>query len=123
MKTELERITPYQTKDGSLIRELMHPTRHGNTTQSLAHATVAVGASTRSHYHRTSEELYHVIAGQGQISLGTEVLELNVGDTVLITPGTPHRVRNTGTEPLQLLCCCSPPYAHDDTVVVAGKDD
>jgi len=119
MKTSFDEVEPYRTKDGSLIRELMHPTLHGNIAQSLAHATIDAGLSTRSHYHRHSEELYHVIAGRCRLSIGTEVVDLAVGDTVLIAPGTPHSVYNPGPEPVQLLCCCSPPYAHEDTVLVA----
>ena len=51
IKTEYSKIQPYATKDGSIIRELMHPNVH----------------------------------------------------------------ENTGTVPLKILCCCAPPYSHDDT--------
>ena len=37
------------------------------------------------------------------------------GDTVCIRPGMPHRVQNTSDRPLKILCCCTPPYADDDT--------
>ena len=33
----------YETRDGSLIRELMHPAVHGNRAQSLAEATIRPG--------------------------------------------------------------------------------
>ena len=32
--------------------------------------------------------------------------------------GVAHKLWNTGEEPLVLLCCCSPPYSHDDTVLL-----
>ena len=32
-------------------------------------------------------------------------------------PGAEHKLFNTGDEPLVLLCCCSPAYSHDDTVL------
>jgi len=38
--TIYEEIEPYITKDGSIIRELIHPAVHGNSNQSLAEATV-----------------------------------------------------------------------------------
>ena len=44
MKTRLADIAPYITRDGSAIRELMHPDVHGNRAQSLAEAVVAAGA-------------------------------------------------------------------------------
>lgn len=115
MKTRYREIPPYPTKDGSEIRELMHPAHHGNRNQSLAEAMVPPGTATLLHRHHASEELYHVTAGRGRMTLGDERFELAPGDTVLIPPGTPHRVENDGDEALRLLCCCAPPYAHDDT--------
>ena len=115
MKTEYAATPPYITKDGSEIRELMHPSTHGNYTQSLAEAIVAPGATTRLHRHRQSEELYHITAGHGHMTLGEENFAVGPGDSVCIPPGTPHCIANTGTEPLRILCCCVPAYAHDDT--------
>lgn len=108
-------VPSYVTKDGSEIRELMHPAAHGNRRQSLAEATVQPGARTQLHRHALTEELYHVTAGSGLMTLGDSVLKVGAGDTVLIAPGTPHRIEATGSEPLRILCCCSPAYSHEDT--------
>ena len=115
MHTRYREIPAYDTKDGSEIRELMHPRVHGNRNQSLAEAVVEPGATTRLHRHARTEELYHITRGSGEMRLGTETFAVAVGDTVCIPPGTPHNIRNTGTEPLHILCSCSPPYSHDDT--------
>lgn len=114
-KVEYAQAVPYLTLDGSLIRELMHPRRHSNHAQSLAEATVAVGATTRLHRHTKTEELYHFTHGEGLMTLADEVFAVRQGDTVCIHPGTPHRVQNTGDGPLKILCCCTPPYADNDT--------
>ncbi|MCE1181689.1 MAG: cupin domain-containing protein [Rhodocyclales bacterium] len=108
-------ILPYITKDGSEIRELMHPAQHGNRAQSLAEATLAPGQRTQLHRHQITEELYHVTAGSGVMRLGEESFPIQPGDTIHIAPGTPHALVNTGTEPLRVLCCCSPAYRHEDT--------
>ena len=108
---------PYVTRDGSTIRELMHPSVHGNTGQSLAEAMIAPGQQTLLHRHRLTEEIYYVIEGDGKMTLGTRQFELNAGDTVAIPAGTYHSVFNSGTVPLVLLCACSPAYSHDDTDV------
>ncbi len=115
MRSRYSDAPPYVTKDGSAIRELMHPAVHGNRAQSLAEATVPPGAETRLHLHRVTEELYHVTQGQGQMTLGERVFDVQAGDTVCIPPGTPHRIRNVGAVPLKILCACAPAYAHDDT--------
>lgn len=108
-------IAPYLTKDGSEVRELMHPSVHGNRNQSLAEARVPPGGITALHRHRASEELYSVLEGTGQMTLGDKRFAVAAGDTVCIPPGTPHRIENTGAGTLKILCCCAPPYSHDDT--------
>lgn len=105
----------YMTKDGSEIRELMHPAVHGNVQQSLAEARVLPGVRTTPHRHHATEELYHVIDGEGLMELGEQMFEVKVGDTVCIPPGTRHCITATGGRPLRFLCCCSPAYRHEDT--------
>jgi mannose-6-phosphate isomerase-like protein (cupin superfamily) len=106
---------PFETKDGSEIRELMHPAVHGNSNQSLAEARVLPGQKTALHRHHRSEELYHVSAGEGLMTLGERRFAIGPGDTVAIAPKIAHCVENTGTAPLVILCCCSPAYSHRDT--------
>lgn len=108
-------VPAYVTKDGSIIRELMHPAVHDNTNQSLAEAMVPPGTRTRLHRHQRTEELYHITSGEGRMTLGTETFLVRVGDTLCIPPGTPHCIEALGAEPLRLLCCCAPAYSHGDT--------
>ncbi len=122
-KTRYQDIPSFVTKDGSIIRELMHPVAHGNRQQSLAEAIVPPGARTIRHRHHCSEELYHFTAGSGWMELGGERFEVRPGDTVHIAPGTPHALVNSGDEELRLLCCSSPPYDHDDTELLPGDVD
>jgi len=108
------------TRDGSIIRELMHPVSHGCEKQSLAEAVVPMGEKTALHRHLLSEEIYYILAGCGQISIGDKDHLVAVGDTVCILPGIPHNIENTGDEALIFLCCCTPPYSHDDTELLGG---
>lgn len=118
-KTSLSDVPSYVTKDGSEIRELLHPDRHPVRHQSLAEAVVPVGAGTCLHRHRVSEEIYHLTRGSGMMTLGAERFPVTAGDSVAIPPGTPHRIDNTGGEPLHMLCCCAPAYSHADTDLLA----
>ena len=115
MKTSYGEITPYVTKDGSEVRELMHPAVHGNTKQSLAEATVLPGCRTLLHRHRTTEEIYYIVEGAGEMRLGDDRFAVSAGDTICIAPGTAHCIENTGTAVLTILCACSPAYDHADT--------
>jgi mannose-6-phosphate isomerase-like protein (cupin superfamily) len=108
-------VQPYVTKDGSEIRELMHPSIHGNAAQSLAEATVPAGCTTLLHRHVITEELYHITAGEGLMTLGERQFIVQVGDTICIPPGMPHCIEALGNAALVLLCCCSPAYDHADT--------
>lgn len=115
MLTHYAEIPAYVTKDGSEIRELLHPTPHGARNQSLAEAIVRPGQHTERHRHHRTEEIYHVTAGTGRMTLGDRQFEVSVGDSILIAPGTLHCIEATGSADLRILCCCSPPYDHGDT--------
>jgi len=106
--TALAATTPFTTKDGSTIRELHH-----TGAQSLAEATVDTGAATQRHYHRAAEEIYVILEGEGRMEVDGEERPVAPGDAVLIPPGSWHEI--TAATPLRFLCCCAPPYAHEDT--------
>ena len=107
MKTILGETEKYITKDGSIIRELMHPDEHVSSifsvkNQSLAEATVPAGVATVLHKHALTEELYHITSGKGLMTLGKEQFTVSVGDTVCIPPRTPHCIKNTGNKDLKI---------------------
>jgi mannose-6-phosphate isomerase-like protein (cupin superfamily) len=111
----LDDLVPFVTRDGSSIRELAGLVSLPARQQSLAEATVPARGETGEHYHRNTEELYLFTSGMGRMRLGDEERSVRAGDCVVIPPGMPHKLFNDGDEPLVLLCCCSPPYTHEDT--------
>lgn len=119
MHTRYADIPAYITKDGSEIRELLHPDQHGACNQSLAEAIIHPGQHTQLHRHLRTEEIYHVTAGSGLMTLGDTQFMVAVGDSVLIPPDTPHCIEAIGTSNLHILCCCSPAHSHDDTDLIA----
>jgi mannose-6-phosphate isomerase-like protein (cupin superfamily) len=108
-----EQQAPFTTKDGSTIRSLLDLSNAPVRNQSLAEASLPAGTEIERHYHRLSEEFYYVTDGSGVMEVDGEEREISVGDAVLIPAGAWHRLR--AVEPLRFLCCCSPPYSHDDT--------
>ena len=115
MKTAYTDIASFVTKDGSLIRELIHPNSHNATTLSFAEAIVEPGITTHLHRHLRAEEIYHITSGTGQMRLGEREFAISAGDSIVIAPGTAHNVTNTGGDSLKILCACHPPYADEDT--------
>jgi mannose-6-phosphate isomerase-like protein (cupin superfamily) len=108
-----ENQKPFTTKDGSTIRSLLDVSNAPVANQSLAEATLPAGSFTDRHYHRASEEFYYVLAGRGLMEIDGGEREVGPGDAILIPAGAWHQIR--AIEPLQFLCCCAPPYAHEDT--------
>lgn len=108
-------VAAYITKDGSEIRELLHPGQHAIKNQSLAEARIPPGTRTIRHRHNLTEEIYHVTQGSGLMQLGEATFPVSVGDSIAIAPGTAHAIENTGVESLHILCCCAPAYSHEDT--------
>ena len=113
----LNSAPPFITKDGSEIRELLAHRNSSIRNQSLAEARLPVGGATQEHFHPRAEEIYYLTHGTGRIRIETEEREVGVGDAIAIRPGQKHKLWNTGTEPLRLLCCCAPAYEHADTII------
>jgi mannose-6-phosphate isomerase-like protein (cupin superfamily) len=108
------------TKDGSEIRELLGPRNSGLANQSLAEARLPAGQATTPHWHESTEEIYYIQTGQARMRVGDETRHVRAGDAIAIPPGQLHQIVNTGRQTLIFLCCCAPPYEHDDTVLVEG---
>jgi mannose-6-phosphate isomerase-like protein (cupin superfamily) len=113
----LNAVAPFITKDGSEIRELLAHRNSAIRNQSLAEARLPVGAATQEHFHPKAEEIYYITHGIGRMRIEGEMREVKVGDAIAIPPGRKHKLWNTGSETLRLLCCCAPAYENDDTVI------
>jgi mannose-6-phosphate isomerase-like protein (cupin superfamily) len=111
----LSEAPPFVTKDGSEIRELLAYRNSAIRNQSLAEARLPVGAATQEHYHAKTEEIYFITSGEGRMRIEGETREVRAGDAIAIPPGQKHKLWNTGSAPLTLLCCCAPCYEHRDT--------
>ena len=115
--TNVERVPAFTTKDGSEIRELLAHRNSCIRRQSLAEARLPVGAATTPHHHPQTEEIYYVLEGHGSMQIGSEIRPVGPGDAIAIPPATRHQIRNTGSVVLKFLCCCTPAYEDEDTVL------
>jgi mannose-6-phosphate isomerase-like protein (cupin superfamily) len=111
----LDAAEPFVTADGSTIRELCGIPTGGTVKQSLAEASLEPGQSTQRHYHAETEEIYFVVEGEGDMEIDGDRARVGPGDAIPIAPGAWHELRNTGEGTLRILCCCAPPYRHEDT--------
>lgn len=109
----LSQQTPFTTKDGSTICSLLDLSNAPVANQSLAEAAVPTGGATERHYHKLSEEFYFIQEGTGTMEIDGESREVGPGDAILIPAGAWHQI--TAAQTLKFLCCCAPPYSHEDT--------
>ena len=104
---------PFTTKDGSTIRSILDRTNAPVQNQSLAEARVPAGGWTQMHFHKIAEEFYFILEGRGTMMIDGESRAVGPGDAILIPPGAWHMI--VADEALRFLCCCAPPYSHEDT--------
>jgi len=112
------KVQPFITKDTAEIREILNPRNSSLQNQSLAEARVAPGKATVEHRHPSSEEIYYILEGEGKMKIEGETQEIGSGDGIVIPPGKRHKIWNTGNGELVFLCCCSPAYSDEDTIMV-----
>ena len=110
-----ERAVAFTTLDGSTIRVLLDARLGGARNQSLAEATLEPGQETQRHYHAETEEIYVVLAGEGDMEVDGDRARVAPGDAILIPPGAWHQLRADESGELRVLCCCAPPYRDEDT--------
>ena len=116
----LNEVPAFTTKDGSEIRELLAHRNSAIRNQSLAEARLPAGGATQEHYHPQCEEIYYITHGAGKIRIENETRDVKPGDAIAIPPGRKHKLWNTGTETLRLLCCCAPAYEDSDTILTGA---
>jgi mannose-6-phosphate isomerase-like protein (cupin superfamily) len=111
----LSDTVPFVTADGSTIRSLLDRTTAPVRQQSLAEATIRAGTATTRHYHRVAEEIYYLLDGHGEMEIDGVQARVGPGDAILIPAGGWHQITAGADTDIRMLCCCSPPYAHEDT--------
>jgi mannose-6-phosphate isomerase-like protein (cupin superfamily) len=107
--------------DGCDVRILAQTSRG-----SMAHFTLGPGQVARAVAHRTVEEVWYFLAGQGRMwrRQGDEeaIVEVAPGVSLAIPLGTHFQLRNDGVEPLAAVAVTMPPWPGDnEAYLVDGK--
>ena len=110
-----ETILHYDKHAEFYIDEGCHVTELSNSPDdpdiSIARARVTPGVTTRWHRLKDTTERYCILSGQGRVETGDlPATDVGAGDVVLIPPGCPQRISNTGSDDLVFLAICSPRY-------------
>lgn len=80
----------------------------GGYDVTVRQVVIPPGAPGRGqHTHPDCAEVMLVLAGDGEFAAGDETWAAGPGDVIVVSPGQPHRTRNTGSGDL-VLCCFFP---------------
>ena len=98
----------------------------GTSRGSMAHFTVEPHAVSRAVTHRTVDELWTSIGGEGEMWLADaqreEIVSLRPGVSVSVPLGSRFQVRNLGPEPLTFVGVTMPPWpGPQEAIVVDGR--
>jgi len=79
------------------------------------------GSERFPHQHNDFEECIYVLSGEGTTFADSGKYSLKPGDTLLVPAGEKHLTRNTGREPLLLLCFFPVPDITEGTQEPGGS--
>lgn len=77
----------------------------GATGAEFSFQSFAPGTETGFlHTHKNHEELYFFLSGKGEFQVDGQIFAIGEGSVVRVAPAGVRSVRNTGCEPLVMLC-------------------
>ena len=77
----------------------------GTTGSELSFQTLVPGQDSGFlHTHKTHEELYFILKGEGQYQVDGEVFPVSEGSVIRVSPEGKRALKNTGSENLTMLC-------------------
>jgi mannose-6-phosphate isomerase-like protein (cupin superfamily) len=107
--------------DGSEVRVLL-----SLSNGSMAHFLLPAGQVSRAVRHRTVEEIWYIIFGQGEMWRSDheheEISTLTAGTCLTIPAGTSFQFRALGDEPVAAVAVTVPPWpGNDEAEIVDGR--
>ena len=102
------------TPQGSEIRLLMDRTVSAISQCSLAEEILPPGKTVPRHHHEVLEEIYYILSGSGEMTVGDETKNVGSGDAIFIPKNHVHSLTNTGDKEMKLLLVCGPAFYFED---------
>lgn len=104
--------------DGAAVRVLVAlPAAPNHTGAGLAHFSLAAGQVSRAVTHRSVEELWYFIAGEGEMwraqGARSEIVAVRAGVSLSLPLGVRFQFRATGRHALEAVAVTLPPWPGD----------
>lgn len=78
--------------------------------------SIPAGSEVGEETHQHVEQTLFFQSGTGEGMLDEERFPIAPGDVVVVTPGTRHNFKNTGTVPMKIMTVYAPPNHIDGTI-------
>jgi mannose-6-phosphate isomerase-like protein (cupin superfamily) len=102
--------SPLNARGGQDSFLLLTKGQFGSQRLSITWVEGPPGSEQPHHTHPESEQVYVIVKGRGLMMVGDEEQEVGPGMLVFIPPGTPHAIRNTGSDQLLYVSAAAPPW-------------
>lgn len=115
---------PYQTnivKAAEENQDFRHVLFTGMKSQ-LVVMSILPGGEVGQETHKHTEQTLYFQSGTGVAILDGKTTPIGPGDVVVVTPGTQHNFRNTGSVPMKIFTTYAPPN-HIDGRIQKTKAD
>ncbi len=93
---------------GALSKPLVDPKAHGSQHLDYRISMYEPKAYVELHTHKTQEQVYHVLEGEGIIEIDGKRTLVRKHDYMFIPPGAKHSFTNTGLGHLVFIVVTSP---------------
>jgi len=91
--------------------------------QMVNWARLPAGKSFAPHHHEDMQEVFVIVQGTAQLTVGGETVAVQRGDAIRIDPLEVHQMSNTGTGDVEYLAFGISRETGGKTVVVTSDDD
>ncbi len=98
----------YRTLVGSNPDKMFKATIFESPRLLLGLNCLEPGQTDRIHTHEDQDKFYYVIEGDGEFTVGDEIVTASAGETIPVPAGLTHGVRNYGVARLVVLMGLTP---------------
>lgn len=96
--------------------EMINARTAGSEKVSFAKLTIHPGQKSRRHFHKVTEEIYYILSGHGEVTIGNELHPVKAGHAILLPIGVSHEIMNTGKNDLVFVCADAPVFDPEDVI-------
>ncbi|MEZ5657343.1 MAG: cupin domain-containing protein [Burkholderiaceae bacterium] len=93
---------------GALSKALVAPDTVGSRQIDYRISTYRPMAYVKRHAHKTQEQVYHVLDGEGLMEIGEQRRVVRKHDVIFLPPGVPHAIQNSGLGDLTFIVVTTP---------------